>query len=163
MRILILAPVLLLAACGSNDKTVTVKGEDGKDVTMTVGSEDETTTIKSEDGEAVIRKGAEGASFPEFAPQYPGSTVTASMNFSGKGDEKGSMVTQETSDAPDKVMAFYKTKLTEAGKKIAMESKTAEGGLMAVEGSAGSQKGGMMIIIGKGEDGKTSIAFTGGQ
>jgi hypothetical protein len=163
MRYLILAPALLLAACGSNDKTVTIKGDDGKDMTMTVGEDDGTTTIKTEDGEAVIRQGVAGAKFPAFAPQYPGSLVTASANFSGKDNESGSMVTQETTDTPDKVMAFYKGKLTEAGMKIAMETNTPEGGMMAVESKEGGKKGGMMIIINKDAGGKTSITFTGGQ
>jgi hypothetical protein len=163
MRALILIAPLVLAACGSNDKTITVKDGEGKDQTITVNERDATTTFKSEDGEAVIRQGADAAAatnFPAHAPQYPGSTVTASATFSSKDGEKGGMTSQETPDVPAKVMAFYKKKITDAGLKISMETTTPEGGMLAVESPGG--KGGMMIIVNREGD-KTTIAYTSGQ
>lgn len=163
MRAMILLAPLLLAACGSNEKTVTVKDSDGKDQTITVNKDDATTTFKSEDGEAVIRQGADAAAaanFPAHAPKYPGSTVTASANFSNKEGETGGMTSQETTDAPAKVMAFYKDRITASGKKVAMETTTAEGGMLVVEGDGG--KGGMMIIVNRDAD-KTVITYTAGQ
>lgn len=71
------------------------------------------------------------------------------------------MVTQRTGDDPAKVMAFYKGKLTEAGMKIGMETTTPEGGLLVV-GTPG-QDSGMMITVSKDGDGKTTVAFLGGQ
>lgn len=163
MRALILLAPIMLAACGSDEKTVTIKDGEGKDQTVTVNKDDATTTFKSEDGEAVIRQGADAAAaanFPAHAPKYPGSTVTASASFSNKEGESGGMVSQETGDAPAKVMAFYKDKITSTGKKIAMETTTPEGGMLVVEGPEG--KGGMMIIISREGD-KTTIAYTAGQ
>ncbi len=163
MRALILLAPLMLAACGSNDKTVTIKDGDGKDQTITVSEDDSTTTLKSEDGQAVIRQGddaAKGAAFPDHAPQYPGSAVKSSANFSGKDGQSGAMVVQETSDAPDKVLAFYRDKVKAAGKKVSMETTTPEGGMIAVEDVGG--KGGMMIMVGR-EGEKTQISYLAGQ
>lgn len=163
MRALILLAPLALAACGSNDKTITVKDSDGKDQTVTVNERDATTTFKSEDGEAVIRQGedaAAAANFPAFAPQYPGSKVTATANFSNKEGEKGGMTSQETPDDAAKVMAFYKGKIAGAGIKTSMETNTPEGGMIVVEGP--DSKGGMMIIISRDGD-KTTITYTGSQ
>lgn len=163
MRALILLAPLLLVACGSDEKTVTVKGSDGKDQTVTVSKDDATTTFKSEDGEAVIRQGADAAAaahFPAHAPRYPGATVTASANFSNKEGETGGMTSQETADVPAKVLAFYKARITAAGKKVAVETTTAQGGMIVVEGDDG--KGGMMIIANREGD-KTTITYTSGQ
>lgn len=163
MRTLIFVSLLALSACGSNDKTVTIKDGDGKDQTVTVSEDDATTTFKTEEGEAVIRQGddaASAANFPAHAPQYPGSTVKASANFSGKDGKTGGMIAQETGDDTAKVMAFYKEKITAAGLKIGMETTTPDGGMMAVEAADG--KGGMMIMVGREGD-KTTITYTAGE
>lgn len=163
MRFALAIPaLLLLAACGSKEDTITVKDGNGEEATITTKSDDGETTITSDKGKVVINEGGAGASFPAFAPQYPGSTVMGSATFAGTGAEggAGSMVTQQTSDAPDKVMAFYKAKVTEAGMKIGMETNTPEGGMLAV-GTPG-EKGGMMITVAKDGDSKTTIAFIGG-
>lgn len=163
MRALMLTPLLLLAACGSKEETITVKNGDGVETKITTEKDGGTTTLSSDKGNIVFKEGAEGASFPAYAPQYPGSEITSSANFTGTGSEggSGSMVTQTTSDAPDKVMAFYKAKITEAGMKTNMETTTPEGAMMMVGDASG--KSGMMITMSKGDDGKTTIAFMGGQ
>ncbi|HMT45017.1 MAG TPA: hypothetical protein PKA59_10710 [Chakrabartia sp.] len=162
MRALLLLPLLALAACGSNEKEITIKDGEGGEQTVTVGKDDGTTTIKSEDGTAVVRTGAEGANFPPEAPQYPGSTVTASANFAGKDGGSGLMATQETGDEPAKVLAFYKDKLAAAGRKIAMETNTGEGSMLIVEGAEGGKGEGMMIAVNK-DAGKTIVTITGGK
>jgi hypothetical protein len=155
------ALALMISACGSKEQTITVQDGEGKDQTITTENDGDVLTVKSQDGSAVIRTGAEGANFPAYAPQYPGSEVTASANFSGKDDASGSMITQSTTDPTDKVMAFYKAKVTEAGLKIAMESNTAEGGMMMVGSEGAGEQVGMMIAVSKDGD-KTMITYTGG-
>ena len=150
MRYALFLPLLALAACGSNEKSFTVNDGEGSEQTVTVKEDDETTTIRSEDGEAVIQTGDVEAEFPVYAPQYPGSKVTASANFSNKEGESGGAIVQETADMPDKVMAFYKDKLTSGGMKIGMETKTGEGGMFIVENPESN-----------GE--QTTITFTGGK
>jgi hypothetical protein len=154
-----IAATLLISACGSNERSVTVTDDNGQDQTITVGQDDGTTTVKTESGSAEIKANADGVSgaqFPAYAPQYPGSTVTSTANFAGKEGESGAMTVQETADEPAKVMAFYKSKLTDSGQKVSLETTTPEGGMIGVEGK--DSKSGMMIMVASSE-GKTSITY----
>jgi hypothetical protein len=164
MRALILMPLLLLAACGHKAQTITVDDGKGGKTAVGVAQDGGTTTIYSSDGKVEIKANPGSAAFPAFAPQYPGSKVVSSANFSGSdknGGGVGTMITQETTDDPAKVMAFYKAKIAEAGMKTGMESTTPAGGLLMV-GSGDGQKGaGMMITVSKSGE-KTMISYMGG-
>jgi hypothetical protein len=154
-----IAILVLLAGCGSNERSITVTDGNGQDQTITVGEDDGTTTVKTEGGTAEITSNADGVSgakFPDYAPQYPGSTVTSTANFAGKEGEGGAMTVQETADEPAKVMGFYKDKLARAGQKVSLETTTPEGGMIGVEGKDNTS--GMMIMVARAE-GKTSITY----
>jgi len=78
----------------------TFKGKDGK--TFTVG-----TAQKLPDG------------FPTDVPIYPDAKVFASAGGAGQGDATFS-VTLSTEDAPDQVVAFYKSKIPAGGETMSM-------------------------------------------
>jgi hypothetical protein len=161
-KILILsASVLALAACGKSDETkVTVTNSDGTTTEAKVSSDGETTIVKAAEGELKIQQGG-SANFPAFAPQYPGSNITATMTASSDGNKagNGNMISQQTSDTPAEVMAFYKQKLVGAKMPIQMETTTPQGGMIAA-GTEGENSG-VMITVGEA-DGKTTITMISG-
>lgn len=53
--------------------------------------------------------------FPKDFPIYPGSKVTSSLSGAQAGKSNGFWLTMTTSDAPEKVVSFYKTELTKNG------------------------------------------------
>jgi hypothetical protein len=89
-------------------------------------------------------------------PFYPGST--AKPNMSSKTDANGmTMVAsvRDTTDAPDKVGAFYKDALTKAGYKVNVASMN---GTTSVTGTKG--KGTFAVAISKDTMGGTGNAIT---
>jgi hypothetical protein len=164
MRTLILLPVLLVAACSSKPATITVDDGKGGQKSIAVAQDGGTTTISSGDGKVEIKSNPGDVAFPAFAPQYPGSKVVGSASFSGSdknGSGVGNMITQETTDEPAAVMAFYKGKIAEAGMKTSMETTTPAGGLLMVGSGEGQKGSGMMITISKSGE-KTMISYMGG-
>ena len=158
---LLISSVLLLAACGKaqEEKKVVVTNQDGTTTTATIKSDGEATTIKSEGATLTVNAGSDGAAFPAFAPQYPGSKVTSVMSGGKPGEGSGVVIGMETSDTPDKVLAFYEDKLKAASVPVKMKTTTPEGGMIA----AGDEKedSGAMITVGKSGD-KTTIGIIAG-
>lgn len=166
--LILLTAVIALSAC-SNDKTTTVKTDDGKEVKITAdggnNSESGTITFEGKDGEAgKVTFGAEAVKqgLPLGMPVYPGAEVKGA--FSG-GDAKstGGMATVITSDSPAKVVAFYKAEILKRGMKVKSESTAksdkSEMTTLAVEGADG---GNLVITATLGEDGKTAAMILGG-
>jgi hypothetical protein len=147
-----------LAACGSKNET-TLTGEDGKKVTFAADKDGKNATIKTADGTMTATTGASSIPFPAAAPQYPGATVTGSMNFdsttAGKGSSKN--ITLETTDAIAQVGAFYKAKMTAANMPISAEMNSPESfSLTSGDGSVGTT----LSVLASAEDGKTSIVIS---
>jgi hypothetical protein len=69
------------------------------------------------------------ASLPDFAPQYPGSTMKTSQSMATPDGTAFSAI-MITDDPIDKIMAFYKPKLLAGGLPIAMEQVAAESGML---------------------------------
>jgi hypothetical protein len=123
-----LAAVLLIG-CGPKDETVVV-GPDGSKMTsskdgnqvkvtgphgeMTADSDKGTFTMKDDKGNEVTT----GGTVTEAdlgVPFYPGSKEKPNANFLATENGKKSVVcTRTTSDAPDKVIEFYKDKVEQA-------------------------------------------------
>jgi hypothetical protein len=161
--------VLSLAACGSSDKDTTKMTVDGKDVTIEKSGDGDNATIsmKGENGEAVnIATGgaAAGGAMPAGVAAYPGAKSV--MNMSGnEGGKTGGMAVLETSDSPDKVLAFYKAEAAKLGMTSNVsETKTSTDGAASYSYAAKSsdKKSGLMVTIAQ-KDGKTSITLMGGQ
>jgi major membrane immunogen (membrane-anchored lipoprotein) len=165
--IMIFALAVSLAACGSSEKTTTME-LDGKDVTIKQSGdgEDASISMKGADGEAVnITTGgaAAGGALPAGVASYPGSK--ALMSMTGNQDGKaGGMTVLETTDSPDKVLAFYKAEAAKQGLTADVsETKTTADGQAAYSYAAKSadKKMGLMVTIGS-KDGKTQVTLMGG-
>lgn len=143
MRIVLLGlsvvtTIVSLAGCGQGNQTVTVKDSEGVERTATVADSGDTRTVKSGDGliTATGTQGGKNARFPAFAPQYPGSTVQAvvdnTVGTAATGGVKMHIITMRTDDAPDAVMAFYKSA---AGGKRLQELPSGTGPTLIIGGT----------------------------
>jgi hypothetical protein len=167
--IIISAAALSLAACGGSDKDTTKMTVDGKDVTIEKSGDGESATMsmKGENGEAVnITTGdaAAGGALPGGYASYPGAKSV--MNMSGnEGGKQGGVSVLETTDSPDKVIAFYKAESARLGmNKDAVETRSTADGQAAYSYAAksGDGKTGIAITVAN-KDGKTSVTLMGGQ
>lgn len=129
MRHVVIAAVVLLAACGSSEQSATIGGS-----TFTHDDEKGTAAITTERGTIRTADGAAAANvvMPDYAPLYPGSTVTGVIETDSDG-LKNKMVTLETPDTIAKVADFYKSALTKAGWKVPSSVISGEGGMLAGE------------------------------
>ncbi len=136
------AAALWLAGCGgSGETTRTVTTDSGEQVTVAA-----TTNSRALEAQTVeIAK-----RLPSFAPLYPGATVVATMDAQGSGGA-GQMVTLESKDPLDKVLAFYDARIADAGGEASLRTQTADSATRAVRMPDGS--GGMISVA---TDGKTT-------
>jgi hypothetical protein len=108
-----IAAAALVAGCDQHpSKTVKIKGKDGNVSVTSVGGQ---VTVKADDGKTTIEINSNSLGsqkLPDFAPVYPGAQVKGSVTAPTEG---GGTFSLETSDAPDKVIAFYKDKAKSAG------------------------------------------------
>ncbi len=139
-----------LEIVGSDDQAQTVTFKNNKTgETATVNLEqiqqgkisfttDEGTTSFSADQDSATFTGPDGqkstwgsgAELPNWVPAYTGTTPVGVANVNSQ-ENMGGMFTMETSDTPDKVIDWYKTKLAGAGfKETATNSASADGTAM---------------------------------
>ena len=146
----VIAVVTLLAGCDQQpNKTVKIKDKDGSSVTVTGNGGQ--MTMKSEDGKTTVEINANGLGsqkLPDFAPVYPGAKVQGSVTAQTEG---GGTFAVETSDAPDKVIAFYKGRAKSAGlaEKLSMTSN----GSVTYMASADDGKKSLQVIASKTDAG----------
>lgn len=139
-----LSLVLALSAC---KPTVTVTnpetGEKSK-ITMDQGNGTNTITINSAEGKGTVSMSTSSDApkdLPTYMPAYPGAKYEGSFATNVSKSEagaamKGGMVTFNTPDDADKVLAFYKDAFTRAGLK---------------ETGSGDMSGLKMIAFNKGD------------
>lgn len=140
MRIALLIPVAILAACGSPGTS-----QDTQDSTTAIG------TVTDAEGRTSTLRGAEnkagGVSLPSDLPGwakiYPGAKVVAVLR-DGSGSPGGT-VSLVTADPVAKVAAFYDKALAAAGKKPGPTADSTEGAVRFVGKDA--QDGGGMVTI----------------
>lgn len=141
---------LALAACGgSGETTRTITTDSGEKVTVTTSANSSALAAQT----AEIAK-----NLPAFAPLYPGATVVSTLDAQGAGGG-GQMVTLETSDPMDRVLAYYDEKIASAGGESTMRAQTADSGTRAVRMADGS--GGMITVSSDGQT--TTIGIVHGQ
>ncbi len=121
--IALLLLTLCLSACGGDD-TSTVSMPDGKGGTAKVSAKGDDAksevTMTGADGKTVtMSSDAKSAKFTAYAPQYPGSSVTAATSMTADGKTMKT-VTMTSSDKVDDIIAFYKDSVTKAGMPISM-------------------------------------------
>jgi hypothetical protein len=148
---------LLLSACGGGDSTITVDdGQGGKTkITATEDGDKSEVTMTDANGQtSTVSTNTGKVDFPAFAPQYPGSEVTAQSNIES-GGTRVLTVEQTTSDAPDKVVEFYKAALAKNNVKVTMSAMTdGVGSIVAGEGN-----GPTAMVNAEPQDGKTKIGL----
>ena len=164
IQFLAVLPILALAACGSDTKTTTVKGENGETVTIQ-HDQDGNGAARIEatgaNGEKVIGTvGGEGtrwpADAPAYAPAYPGAKLTSVMTSQSDGTN-GSMVAFETSDPVTKVVDHYKALAKANG--LTSESTMASGDaslFTATDKTSGRE----FFVQASSVDGKTQASIT---
>lgn len=161
------AALLTLSACGGNGREGTIAGENGEKVDYKVeesGGGDANVEIKTKDGNLSITSGDEAAdgAMPGGLAAYPGAKVVSRMNMTSSGDKgegSGSMVTLETSDSSDKVVAFYKDQLKTQG--VTVESEMSTPDLVMLVGK--TKSGEAVQVMASKADGKMSIVLTAGK
>ena len=90
--------------------------------------------------------------WPDYAPQYPGSKITAAMST-----PNGKTATMDSSDAPDKVVAFYKDKLTAGGFKQTVAGNF--GGMQTLTMQKGNNKTNAVVTAQRQND-RTMVSIS---
>lgn len=150
---ILVSGVLLLAACQKREYV----GPNGEKVVVDSGSKNVTVTTK--DGSAVFAGGAGTVvpeNFPKDIPIYTGGKVTGAVSGAQQGSS-GQMVTFETPDSPEKVIDFYKGKLTGWANSMEMASGN---GKMLVLVSPDQKR--TVSVTATPAGGKTSVSLTVG-
>jgi hypothetical protein len=160
----LIVPALLLAACGNDTDTTTIKGPDGESVTIERPKDGdgemrlEATNDKGQKSTATFA--GEGAAWPAdaptHAPAYPGAKVVAVMESDSDGT-KGSVITFETADSPAKVVAHYKTLAEKAGMG---EFGTVAAGTMQMFTASDKASGREIMVQASTSDGATQGSIT---
>ena len=145
----IIAAATLVAGCDQHpSRTVKLKGKDGS---VTISGNNEHMTVKSDNGKTTVEINANGLGnqkLPDFAPTYPGAQVKVSVASPTEG---GGTFAFETSDAPDKVIAFYKNKAASAG--LAEKLNMNANGALTYMAGAGDDKKTLQVIAAKSDAG----------
>jgi hypothetical protein len=140
-----IAVAVLAAGCDQHpNKTVKIKDKDGS---VTISGNTEHMTVKSDDGKTTVEINSNGLGnqkLPDFAPAYPGAQVKVSVASQTQG---GGTFAFETSDAPEKVIAFYKDKAASTG--LAEKLNMNANGALTYMASAGDDKKTLQVIAAK--------------
>ena len=152
---------LIVSACGGV-KSDTVTLPDGKGGSMKVESSGNDSksevTMTGADGKTVtMSSNSKTASFPAFAPQYPGSTITGSTKMSSEG-KMSSTATMTSGDKVDAVLEFYKASVTKAGMPIGMTGNFDGTGTLQA-GNTKDDKAPSIMVSAAPKDGKTEITL----
>jgi hypothetical protein len=111
-----LSVCFVVTGCGkSSEHTYATK--DGN-VTVSNSGDVQHMTMHSTDGTATMDVNSNGgvqATMPDFAPLYPGATVTSSLVGHNTNGTTGAQVMFAVSAPPSDVIAFYKQKSAAAG------------------------------------------------
>lgn len=156
MRVLRMAPLLALAACGvSPDGTVKVNTKDGLAVSVQDGKgEHARVDIGGAMGEATEKSNVD---LSPVAAAYPGAAVLATATSVENGRAK-TKVTYQTADAPAKVASFYDARMKAAGASPIVSAQAGDkiarvvvsgGPVKAVAIGIEPQDGGAKLVIEK--------------
>jgi hypothetical protein len=112
---------------------------------------------------ANVELGAGDGKVPSWVPIYPGAR--AQGNFTATGDDgsgrgAGGVVTYESSDAPEKVIEFYKDKVNTMNMKVVTMFDATDSGMMMARDQ--DEKRWLQVTVGKGSNGST-IGVTYGE
>jgi hypothetical protein len=159
---------LALAGCKPSPPTYSVtdpKTGEKAEVSIDTGGATNTITFNSSEGKGSVSVSAEGEApknLPSYIPTYPGANYQGSfasnVTASGAGEQnaKGGMVSFKTTDAPDKVLAFYKDAFTRGGLKEQASGNM--GGLQMLSFSKGdNNQEGAQVMASPDPEGGTAV------
>jgi hypothetical protein len=149
-----------------NKKTgevMTINAEDAKEGKWSVTTKEGTSSVDFSGGEEggsinVTNEKGETATFsagggaptdlPSWVPAYPGGT-SQGMFQTNTDQERGASFTVQTSDATDKVLEFYESKLEAAGLTVQKSSFETNGQVAGgtVTGTSGDEKRTVNVIV----------------
>jgi hypothetical protein len=117
-----IAAIVACVACGCGKPSMTFKGPD--DATVTIDQGGDKVEIKGRGADGSVTSSSAGSvkvpeDFPKDIPVYPGATPIIHQSV-----KNGRTMQLKTSDAADKVTAFYKEKLKAEGWKQVSESSS---------------------------------------
>lgn len=150
MRCAFLAAAVLLASCGSNEKSATMGG-----ATFKSDESAGTASITTANGSIRTTEGkAAAVAMPAFAPLYPGATVEGVIEADA-GGHKSRMVTLATTDPVAKVADFYKAALAKQGWNTPQSLLTGDSALLS-----GEKDGKQVSIAISRQDDKTNAVLS---
>jgi hypothetical protein len=144
------------------DETVTVRDRrSGKEVILTF---DEVKTgnfrLEANDDQghrALVQIGgsADAVAVPAEVPVYPGAKVKSTFQVDGNGEKGQGAYEYEftTLDAPAKILDYYHRTLEKAGMKLALQTHTADGGMLVAEDDANRRT--LRVIVSRDADATT--------
>jgi hypothetical protein len=145
-------------------KSMVIIDESGKTTTMTTTSEGSSGGIEMKSSEGTVKIGASSDKAPGWVPAYPGSSPENTYSATNAGEQTGSF-TFKTSDAAEKVIAFYSDTLKAHGFAVSNMTGNTEGktGGM-VTGEDKTNKRTVMATIGTEDDGThVNVTFSAKQ
>jgi hypothetical protein len=119
-------------------------------------SKGKNVTVKTADGSVVVS--GEGVKvpedFPRDVPVYPGSKLASAVSAAQSG-AAGHMLTLQTSDSPDKVASFYKSKFP--GWEVKMEMSSGGGKVLLLQSPDGKRS---VTMVANPANGMTAVTLT---
>ncbi len=152
MKNLVIAVAILLAAAACRNREYV--GPHGEQVAY--DAKGKNVTVKTADGSTVVSGEAVKLpeDFPKDVPVYPGSKIVSAVSAAQSGTS-GHMVTFQSSDAPGKIAAFYKSKFSTWQVKMEMSSG---GGKVLLLQSADEKRS--ITVVANPADGQTTVTLT---
>ncbi len=136
---------LSLAACGG-------KGESDESATASAAASAVASAVASGAGLSIST-----GDLPVFVVLPPDAKALHRMNVNDD-NQKGGVIVVETGQSAGDALAFYREQFAKNGMKIALESATGDGAMLA--GATEDQAKTLNILVSPGEDGKTNVTIT---
>ncbi|WP_426387643.1 hypothetical protein [Sphingobium sp. R-21] len=129
MRMLMLAGLAALAACGSRENREPSNGIAAGNEAEQKASSDTAVSLPA----PAVAVTPVDITMPQFAPQYPGSTIQ-SVNSATAGGGDSHEVRLLTNDDADRIFAFYRDSFAAAGLRKTSEFMSGGTGMMSATG-----------------------------
>lgn len=128
-----LATLSLLAACADGDQADEAGDAEAEAIIDDSGNGGD-VRITSRDGKSVSidRRTGNKAAWPKDFTAYPGAVVTSDIAMGG-GDDSAKIITFESDDAPEDIVAHYRRQAEAAGYEIQLDLGENGGRMVAGE------------------------------
>jgi len=142
-------------------KSMVITDEKGQTMSMTATGEGANAGLEMKSSEGTVKIGASSEKAPDWVPLYPGSSPQNTFSANSNGEQTGSY-TFTTSDAAEKVIAFYGDALKSGGftvSNMTTNSAGKTGGMVSGEDKVSKRS--VVVSIGTENDGThVSVTFS---